>query len=428
MRFAKTKISGRRRTGQGSLNVGYAATIDCAVLIAAQELGLFRQHGLDVRLSREVGWTTIREKLLHEELDAAATHASMLFSIYCGIGVVRRPCLSGLLLGRNGSAITLAKAFWDEGVRDAATLGRWIQDQRGRRSFTFGVVQELSSQNLNLRKWLRSGGIDPDRDVRVVVIPSALMFEMLRSGHLDGYCVAEPWNSAAIMDGCGWTVAATSEVEPDHPEKVLLVLREFAEKHEAEHLCMLAALIAASQFCARLENRPELARMLAQPCYFNVDKKLLTNSLVGPFESGHGRRSIKDFVLYDALQAGVPTRATGKWVFDLVRGLGGNDRNPALRSEIIPKIFREDLFAKALRLALPAPGDGPAFFLNDGNPKAGLKPDAQPVTLPSLSAPSAPENPLTHLPPFVPPSPNHPPEMSTALCELTRFNPTQPAP
>ena len=133
MRFAKTKINGRRRTEQGILNVGYAATIDCAVLIAAQELGLFRKQGLEVRLSREVGWTTIREKLLHEELDAAATHASMLFSIYCGIGVVRRPCLSGLLLGRNGSAITLAKAFWDEGVRDAATLGQLIQAQRGRR-------------------------------------------------------------------------------------------------------------------------------------------------------------------------------------------------------------------------------------------------------------------------------------------------------
>ncbi len=189
------------KTSQNVLNVGYAATIDCAVLVAAQELGLFRRHGLDVRLSREVGWTTIREKLLHEELDAAVTHASMLFSIYCGIGVVRRSCLSGLLLGRNGSAITLATEFWERGVRDAASLGKVIHELQGRRHFTFGVVQELSSQNFNLRKWLRSGGIDPDRDVRVGVIPSALMHGMLRAGHLDGYCVAEPWNSAAALDG-----------------------------------------------------------------------------------------------------------------------------------------------------------------------------------------------------------------------------------
>ena len=277
------------------------------------------------------------------------------------------------------------------------------------------MVQELSSQNLNLRKWLRGGGIDPDRDVRVVVIPSALMFEMLRSGHLDGYCVAEPWNSAAIMDGCGWTVTTTSEVEADHPEKVLLVLREFAEKREAEHLRMLAALIAASQFCALPENRPELARMLAQPCYFNVDKKLLTNSLVGPFESGHGRRSVKDFVIYDALQAGAHAGHGQMGVRPGARRWGEMTatRRCAARSS---RRFSGRISSPKPCNWRRRPGDGKAFFPNDVNPKAGLKPDAQPVTLPSLNQPSDPENPLTCIPRFVPTSPNHPPEMSTALC------------
>jgi ABC-type nitrate/sulfonate/bicarbonate transport system substrate-binding protein len=352
-------------------------------LIAAQELGLFRKHGLEVRLSREVGWTTIREKLLHEELDAAATHASMLFSIYCGIGVVRRSCLSGLLLGRNGSAITLATEFWNLGVRDAASLGKVIHEFKGRRNFTFGVVQELSSQNFNLRKWLRSGGIDPDNDVRVVVIPSALMHDMLRAGHLDGYCVAEPWNSAAAMDGTGWMITTTSEIEPNHPEKVLLVLQEFAEKREEEHLRMIVALIEASQFCDVPENRPELARMLAQPGYFDLDKKLLMNTLVGPFEFGQGRRPVENFMIYDAFQAGAPTRATGKWVFDLVRNLGGNGSHPALRSDIIPKIFREDIFKKAAKLAGALNGRPPTppFFLEGVNLKTAIVPDLQPVAL-----------------------------------------------
>jgi ABC-type nitrate/sulfonate/bicarbonate transport system substrate-binding protein len=418
MRFAKTKITGRYKTSQNVLNVGYAATIDCAVLVAAQELGLFRKHGIEVRLSREVGWTTIREKLLHEELDAAATHASMLFSIYCGIGVVRRSCLSGLLLGRNGSAITLATEFWERGVRDAASLAQFIHESKGRRHFTFGVVQELSSQNLNLRKWLRSGGIDPDLDVRVVVIPSALMHGMLRAGHLDGYCVAEPWNSAAALDGSGWTVVTTSEIEPDHPEKVLLVLQEFAEKREEEHLRMLVALIEASQFCDEPENRPELARMLAQPRYFDVDKKLLANTLVGPFEFGHGRRPVENFVQYDALKSGAPTRATGRWVFDLVRNLGGNDANPALRGEIIAKVFREDIFQKAVKLATTSKGRPrtPPFFQPDAHLETAMATDfhagalTPPLTLleNKLSRPAT--NPL---PLFVK---NNFPETSTTLC------------
>lgn len=349
MRFAKTKIRSGHKSARW-LNVGFAATIDCAVLIAAQELELFRKHGLAVRLRREVGWATIREKLLHEELDAAAAHASMLFSIYCGIGVVRRSCLTGLLLGFNGSAITLSNELWNFGVRDAASLGEFIRKLKGKRTFTFAVVLELSSQNLNLRKWLRSGGLDPDRDVRTVVIPSALVHDTFRAGHLDGYCVAEPWNSAAALDGSGWIAATTSEVEPDHPEKVLLVLQDFAERREEEHLRMIAALIEASRFCDQPENRPELARMLAQPQYFDVDRTLLANALVGPFESGQGRRQVKDFVIYDARRAGAPSRAKGKWVFDLVQQIGGESSNPALRSEIISKIFREDIFRKASRM------------------------------------------------------------------------------
>ena len=358
MRFAKTKIRSGHRSS-GSLNVGFAATIDCAVLVAAQELGLFRKHGLDVRLRREVGWATIREKLLHEELDAAAAHASMLFSIYCGIGVVRRSCLTGMLLGFNGSAITLSKDLWNQGVRDSASLGELIRREKGCRTFTFGVVLELSSQNFNLRKWLRAGGIDPDRDVRTIVIPSALVHETFRSGHLDGYCVAEPWNSAAVLDGSGFVVAATSEIEPDHPEKVLLVLQDFAETRAEEHLRMIAALIEASRFCDEPGNRLELARMLAQPQYFDVDRALLVNALVGPFESGLGRRTVKDFVVYDARRSGAPTRAKGRWVFDLVQKIGGNEANPALRSEIIPKIFREDIFRKASRLVSGAATKNP---------------------------------------------------------------------
>jgi hypothetical protein len=237
------------------------------------------------------------------------------------------------------------------GVRDATTLAEVIRKLKGKRTFTFGVVLELSSQNFNLRKWLHSGGLDPDRDVRTAVVPSALVHETFRAGHLDGYCVAEPWNSAAAFDGSGWTVAATSEVEPDHPEKVLLVLQDFAERREEEHLRMIAALIEAGRFCDEPQNRPELARMLSQPQYLDVDPALLANALVGPFESGHGRRMVKDFVIYDSRRAGAPTRARGKWVFDLVQKIGGNSSNPALRSEIIAKVFREDIFRKAARLA-----------------------------------------------------------------------------
>ncbi len=373
MRFAKTKTRGGK--SRNHLNLGFAATIDCAIVIAAQELGLFHKYGLAVRLSREIGWATLREKLLHEELDAAAAHASMLFSIYCGIGVARRSCLTGMLLGLNGSAITLSNELWEMGVRDAATLGKVIREHKGSRIFMFAVVLELSSQNYNLRKWMRSGGIDPDRDVRVIVIPSALVYDTYRDGHLDGYCVAEPWNSAASLSGTGWVATTTSAIEPRHPEKVLLVLQEFAEKREEEHVRMLAALIEAAMFCDVPANRPELARMLSRPQYFDVDKRLLYNALVGPFNPGRGALSVTDFIIYSGMAAGAPTRARGRWVFDVVSELGAGRLGPALRPEIITKVFREDIFQKASRMVqacqqknyLPPPGHAPLRFDASGS-------------------------------------------------------------
>src|SRR5437867_1222843 len=53
------------------LRLGFVPLTDAAPLILAQELGLFRKHGLRVTLHRELGWATIRDKIVFGELDAA---------------------------------------------------------------------------------------------------------------------------------------------------------------------------------------------------------------------------------------------------------------------------------------------------------------------------------------------------------------------
>ena len=345
MHLANIRYQNRRENSR--LRVGFVPTIDCAVLVAAQELGLFQKHGIEVKLCREIGWATIREKLLHEELDAVHAHTSMAFSIHCGMGVVARPCVTGLVLSLNGSAITLSRELWDRGVRDAASLGRLIRREKNNRVFTFGAVLDLSSQNYNLQKWLRSGGIDVAGDVRIMIIPSSLIHESLRQGHLDGYCVAEPWNSAVTRDGAGWIAATAAEIEPKHPEKILLVLQEFAEQREEEHLRMLAALIEASVFCDDPGHRPELVRMLAHSQYLDVDPDILKHALIGPLKTGHGQRSVDDFIIYHRERANVPDEAKGRWAFDMIQSLQPCDAYPSFRREVIRKVFREDIYQKA---------------------------------------------------------------------------------
>ena len=216
--------------------------IDCAVLIAAQELGLFARQGLNVVLSREIGWASVREKLLHDELHAVHAPASLAFVIRCGIGIVARPCLTAFVLSLNGSAITLSRELWEKGVRDAASLKALIDRERAFRTYRLGAVHEFSTQHYDLRRWLCAGGIDPDRDIQMPIIPSPVIHRGLLDGHLDGYCVAEPWNSVVTESGDGWVVATASQLAPNQPEKVLLVLEKFVDERPEEHLALVAAL------------------------------------------------------------------------------------------------------------------------------------------------------------------------------------------
>lgn len=356
MQIAKSlrKQSARRLTSRlHSLTIGFVPMIDCAVLIAAQELGLFEKYGLRVKLSKEVGWATIREKLLHEELDAVHAPAGLSFAMRCGINMVARPCLTAFVLSLNGSAITLSKELWERGVRDAASLKTVIEADRGRRVYSFGAVMEFSTQNFNLRSWLRAGGIDPDTDVRIPIIPSPLIHRGLSDGHLDGYCVAEPWNSIVTEPGTGWVVATASQIDQGLTEKVLLVLEKFAEERSAEHLAMVAALMEASIFCELPDNRPELVRILARPEYVDVPEALLANSLIGPFHIGREAREIDDFIIFHRHGANIPDRAKGRRIYKEVRAMPAAKACRALRPDVIGRIFREDLYRAAGELVGP---------------------------------------------------------------------------
>ncbi len=377
MRIAKSlrlSNTNSRPTRHASLTVGFVPMIDGAVLIAAQELGLFARHGLRVKLTKEVGWATIREKLLHDELDAVHAPASLAFAMRCGINMMARPCLTGFVLSLNGSAITLSKELWDRGVRDAATLREVIKEDRGRRIYSLGAVLEFSTQNYHLRQWLRSGGIDPDRDVRIPFVPSPVIHRGLLEGHLDGYCVAEPWNSIVTQTGAGWVVATSSQIDAGQVEKVLLVLEKFAEERPHEHLAMIAALMEASIFCEHPENRQELIRMLARPEYIDVPPELLANSLIGPFETGQGAQEIDDLIVFHRHGANIPDRAKGRRIYKEVCALKVAQDCRALRPDVIGRIFREDLYREAgqfvgprerppvepLPVDVPRPSDGPA--------------------------------------------------------------------
>ncbi len=329
------------------LAVGFLPLTDAAPLVVAQELGLFARHGVSVNLRREVGWATVRDKLRFGELDAAQALAPMLWSTALGLGGARGELVTAFVLNLNGNAITLSRKLRDEGVTDLASLRAVARARRGERKLTLGVVFSYSSHHLLLRNWLRAAGLDPERDVRVVIVPPAQVTRNLAAGTLDGFCAGEPWNSLAVAQGLGWCPAWSAALAPGHVEKVLMVHRDFAERRAAEHAALLAALAEAASWCDEPQNRRPLAELLAQPAYVNQSVEVLAPALEGFFDTGLGREPATDFFIFHRGEANVPSleRARGLQRDLVASGLIPGD---AAVPDLPARLFREDLHRAAL--------------------------------------------------------------------------------
>jgi len=235
-------------------------------------------------------------------------------------------------------------------VRDATSLYHEARRRSGERRLTLGVVFRQSSHHIFLRSWLRAGGLDPDRDVRLVVVPPAQMFRNLAAGTIEGYCAGEPWNTLAIQAKLGWCPAWGSAQTESAVEKILLVTERFSRERSTEHHALIAALAEACAWCDQRENRAELAEMLSRPDYLNQPISVLDPSLSGRFDNGCGEiHSAPDFHSFHQGRLNVPTLSKAQTLQrELLEEnlIGATQVYPALPG----RLFREDIFAAAMQL------------------------------------------------------------------------------
>ena len=207
---------------------------DATALIVAVDKGFTAAEGLDVELVREVSWSNMRDKLNIGLFDAAHLIAPVAIASSLGLGHVKVPIVAPFGLGVNGNAITVSPALYasiaaaaDGNITDpmvsARALARVVATRktRGHEPLTFGMTFPFSTHNYHLRFWMAAGGVDPDEDVRLVVLPPPYMVESLANRHVDAFCVGAPWNSVAVDLGIGFILHFVSEILPRAAEKVL---------------------------------------------------------------------------------------------------------------------------------------------------------------------------------------------------------------
>jgi len=297
-----------------TVRVGYVPLTDAAPLIGAEELGYFEKAGVNVLLTRELGWGSIREKLVYGELDAAHAPGGLLFSLLSGTHA--RPCevATDLILNLQGNAITLSRRLWQKGVRDANSLRLMIRSEMPRKP-VFAVVSPFSSHHSLLRAWLRSADINPDTDVRIAILPPPLVGEHMREGLIDGFCVGEPWNSVSALAGEGWIAATSASLAPLHPEKILLASTALLATDE--YRLFRRAVVQAAHWCDAAANRNALVDLLKECTFPKLSRDALANALVGPFHNGMEPQPLSEPLhCFYRHEANAATRQRATWFLE----------------------------------------------------------------------------------------------------------------
>jgi nitrate/nitrite transport system substrate-binding protein len=342
-----------------NVRIGIIALTDCSSLVMAHELGLFKKYGIAATISKEASWAVIRDRLNLGENQASHLLLGMAYSSTMGLlGSPVKPMIIPCHLNRNGQAITLKKEWLTKGIKTPEALKPQVEAaKQAGTPLTFAMTFPPGTHAMWMRYWLASGGIHPDKDVTLITIPPPQMVANMKVGKMDGFCVGEPWNARAIADGIGFTAITTQQMWQDHPEKALGFTEEFATKNPKTVKAVIRAVVEASQYIDKLENRAHVAEVVARPQYINTQKEVILGRMLGQYDYGDGRPAEQDkyYMTFFDRQTNFPWKSHGIWWLTQFRRWGmvkeGVDYAGLANRVHRPDIYRE--VAREMSLDVP---------------------------------------------------------------------------
>ena len=270
------------------VRIGFIPLTDCASVVMASVLKFDEKYGIKIIPTKEASWAGVRDKLVNGELDMAHVLYGLVYGVHQGVGGPKKDMAVLMNLNHNGQAITLSKKLADKGAVDVASLAQVMAGEK--REYTFAQTFPTGTHAMWLYYWLASAGINPMKDTKVITVPPPQMVANMRVGNMDGFCVGEPWNHRAIIDGIGITAATTQDVWKDHPEKVLGTTGEFVKKHPNTARAVVMAVLEASRWIdAGLQNKNKMAETIADKSYVNTSVDAINQRILGRYQNGMGR-------------------------------------------------------------------------------------------------------------------------------------------
>ena len=356
--------------GAYRINAGFMPLFDSAVLVAAHEMGFAAGEGVELALVRETSWANVRDRIAVGHFDVAHMLGPMPIACNLGLTPLASDTLVPFALGMGGNAVTVSNAVWrgmeEHGAtadldpsRAGAALGALVAERESasRDPLRFAVVHPHSGHNYELRYWLAACGVDPSRDIDIVIVPPPFMADALAAGRIDGYCVGEPWNSAAVAAGTGRIVTVKAAIWRSSPEKVLGVRKAWATRDPDALAALLRALHRAARWCQERSNHAELMKIMAQPGYLGQPAAMQAPILTGRLALGGGvETTVEDFFIPFDKAANFPWRSHALWFYSQMVRWGQVPHTPH-NADIARGTYRPDLYRAALKpLGVALPG------------------------------------------------------------------------
>ncbi|WP_255510572.1 CmpA/NrtA family ABC transporter substrate-binding protein [Flavobacterium sp. GSA192] len=369
------------------IKLGFIPLTDCSPIVMAKELGLFKKYGVNVVVTKESSWANVRDKILTGELDGAHCLYSMPFSVYTGVGGKAGSEMKiAMMLNSNGQAITLSNDFCGKvGFKDMAKVAPVVAAKlKAEKEVTFAMTFPGGTHDLWLRNWLAAAGVN-QKTSKIITIPPPQMVANMKVGNMDGYCVGEPWGGVAAMQGIGFTQIATQDIWKDHPEKALVVNKDFSAKRREDLKKVMKAILEACMWLDVPANRKKTADIIGKAPYVNANNDVIQDRLNGEYNLGCklGQKIYKgdQMVFHKGGLVNFPRKSHAIWAMAQYVRFGYLKEAPNYKA-IADKLILQDLYkevAASMKVKVPA-DDMKPFSLtmdktvfNPANPAAYLK-------------------------------------------------------
>ncbi len=270
------------------VKIGFIPLTDCASVVMASVLGFDKKYGVKIIPTKEASWAGVRDKLVNGDLHMAHVLYGLVYGVHLGIGGPKKDMAVLMSLNHNGQAITLSKALASKGAVNGPTLAKLMA--REKREYTFAGTFPTGTHAMWMHYWLAAAGINPLSGAKLITVPPPQMVANMRVGNMDGFCVGEPWNHRAIMDGIGVTANTTQDIWQDHPEKVLGCTGDFVKQYPNTARAVMMAVLEASRWIdASLQNKLKMAETIAAKSYVNTGVDAINQRILGRYQNGMGK-------------------------------------------------------------------------------------------------------------------------------------------